>query len=360
VIFLVEENFEKIQNESFYASPPYSYRPSVAEYLSTMHISCRGIIADLMHLDKKGKINIEAYEKDGLVIALKENSDLNDSELFLWNFVMQKIRFAEVSSKNAFIHNASLTTAELGFDSKDKGKTCKITFAEMNSFLAYYENLVLSKIEWKYGSKLPTKLPKGVFGYLAYGFIFSTLLSVASSFISMPLLIIISILLSSFSLGAVNSPQNGIIIMGFYLVYFLLVLFSPFIVLVYLARKKLAKSKLEKKFLFKEIFVDYSKLTIGYLIFAMLLGLLIFIPLLSFAYVIALIIYYYKFGKLGYKFLFWLFETSDSSDNRTEWLKFKNFIFDNSALAEKPLKYYELWGEFYYYALAVGAIKKFD
>ena len=75
---------------------------------------------------------------------------------------------------------------------------------------------------------------------------------------------------------------------------------------------------------------------------------------------LAVVYFYYcsYFGKIAYKFFYWLFETGESAMHRRKWLSFKDFIISYSALIEKPLKYYELWGEFYYYALAVGVIKK--
>ncbi len=76
-------------------------------------------------------------------------------------------------------------------------------------------------------------------------------------------------------------------------------------------------------------------------------------------WLIGWIVYYYFYGKLSFKYLSWLFEKRGAGEHRKEWLEFKNFIYKNSALQNKPLKYYEIWDEFYYYALAVGAIKNY-
>ena len=67
---------------------------------------------------------------------------------------------------------------------------------------------------------------------------------------------------------------------------------------------------------------------------------------------------YFFLGKIGYKYLYWLLETPETTENRKKWLSFKEFVLNYSELENKPLKYYSLWGEFYYYALAVGGIKR--
>ncbi|MEM4598065.1 MAG: hypothetical protein QW400_00020 [Candidatus Diapherotrites archaeon] len=50
-------------------------------------------------------------------------------------------------------------------------------------------------------------------------------------------------------------------------------------------------------------------------------------------------------------------QNREFKEHRNAWLNFKDFVCKYSELEDKSLQYYELWGEFYYYALAVGAIK---
>jgi hypothetical protein len=63
------------------------------------------------------------------------------------------------------------------------------------------------------------------------------------------------------------------------------------------------------------------------------------------------------YGSVFSDYTNWLFEKKEASENRQAWLKFSAFVHKYSELQNKPLKHYGLWGEFYYYALAVGAIK---
>lgn len=123
-------------------------------------------------------------------------------------------------------------------------------------------------------------------------------------------------------------------------------------------------SKLNDLKTFARVFiVRYLKLTIlQYLLF---IGF--FIALLSLFLVVGFVIlplyfiflfnYWYRCALFSCDFYTWLFEKKACEEHRREWLKFKKFVCDYSELENKPVKYYELWGEFYYYALAVGAIK---
>ena len=78
------------KKEKFYTEPPYSYRPSIAQYLTTMDVNRDGFIADILHLDRKKNINIERYEKGRLRMRLLTDRDLNDNEVFLWNFLKER------------------------------------------------------------------------------------------------------------------------------------------------------------------------------------------------------------------------------------------------------------------------------
>jgi hypothetical protein len=372
---VAQDTFEKVQNESFYASPPYAYRPSIVEYLTTMHISRRGIIADFMHLDKKGKINIESYDADGLVITPKDDSDLNDSELFLWNILMRRIRADENAYSNAYPVEEMIHESLHELNKKDKKKVCKITFTEMDHFLPTYETLVLDKIAYKFGSNYPFKQMKGKVWYIGLGFFMHMLFSFVAGFFS----IFLSFFVMYFTL--VLFPNNFMVsLLSNVFLYGLSMFVIPLIIFLY-SRRKLSQSPLEAKFLGKEILLAFLKLE-GFIILLTMVGPGIIAVLLwamnglsyqafatSFAsgvilyvlfYLVSVPIYFYYFGKIMHKWLYWLLETNDTSENRRSWLEFKDFIYQNSALAEKPLKYYELWGEFYYYALSVGAIKKFD
>jgi uncharacterized membrane protein len=53
----------------------------------------------------------------------------------------------------------------------------------------------------------------------------------------------------------------------------------------------------------------------------------------------------------------WFSSTDLSRVHRAKWQEFSRFVQDYSQISKQPLKYHELWGQFYTYALAVGEAK---
>ncbi|HIH21921.1 MAG TPA: DUF2207 domain-containing protein [Candidatus Diapherotrites archaeon] len=330
----------KIENQTFYTEPPFSYRPSVAEFLATMHVTKKGIIADLMHLDRKGKLNIERYFLDGLEIRLKDSSDLNDNEVFLWELLQAKARGGLVSIK----------------------------FSELDYVSGKYESLVLQNTVGKFGSAFPFNPAKIPGGFVIFGFISYTILSIiAFFFITIPLLALFPIMMLV--------PSNEIRT-ALQLMLAAVALLAPFIVVYFISSRKIGDSRIERKFLLKEIVWQIIKIHLlmylTYGLMAVIVLSTLIVPtlissqsslvlgtwILTLTWLAAWVVYSHFFGKIAYRFFYWLFENKETAENRKKWLAFKDFIFDYSQLDEKPLKYYELWGEFYYYALAVGAVKK--
>src|SRR3989344_8155928 len=184
----------KIENQTFYTEPPFSYRPSVAEFLATMHVTKKGMIADLMHLDRKGKLNIERYFLDGLEIRLKDSSDLNDNEVFLWELLQAKARGGLVSIK----------------------------FSELDYVSGKYESLVLQNTIGKFGSAFPFNPAKIPGGFVIFGFITYFILSFISFFIMLPL--------SAFSLIIWMIP-NDLVRTVFSLIFVVIVISIPFVII---------------------------------------------------------------------------------------------------------------------------------
>jgi len=334
------QNNPNLEKEKFFMEPPFSYRPSVAEYLSTFKVTKKGIIADILHLAKKGHLEIRQYFADGFELKLKNNTGLNYNEVFLWQCL----------EKN-----------------KSDGKA-RIFFSDLKKIEKQYETLVVENTASKFGSAFGFK-PKSSIGFIAFGFITAMALSIITSIISAPF--------QMFMILFFVIPNIIVQAMGLVLVFAIL-LAMPFLIIYFISSGKINRSAVEKKFLAKEIIRQIIKLQLLFYAFAILAVLpilaiffvmqttvfiqmqLLAILLISggIAYIAIQALYYYCFGKIAYKFFYWLFETKESAEHRQKWLAFKEFIINYSELEEKPVKYYELWGEFYYYALAVGAIKK--
>ncbi len=335
------EETSNLKNEDFYIEPPFSYRPSVAEYLSTFKVTKKGIIADILHLAKKGKLEVEQYFADGFELKLKNNTDLNYNEVFLWQF----------------------------FEKNKQGENAKVQFSDLDKIVKKYETLVIESTANKFGSAFGFK-PKSSIGFIAFGFIASLALSIISSMVSAPFQILIPFLLFAI--------KDTIAVAIAMLLLLLVMLAVPFLIIYFISLSKINRSTVEKKFLAKEIIWQIIKLQLLFFAFGILVILpiaaifffmqnIVFIQtqllallltLVVIAYLAIQVLYYCYFGKIAYKFFYWLFETKESAEHRQKWLAFKEFIINYSELEEKPVKYFELWGEFYYYALAVGAIKK--
>jgi hypothetical protein len=325
---------QDVEKESFYTSPPYDYRPSIAEYLTTLKVTKNGIIADIMHLDRKKNLYIQEFQNGGLVIQLKNKEGLDYNELFLWDFLEKKAERGIVSVK----------------------------FRELKKLAGKYEQEVVSKASVKFGSRF--KFPKSFFGLMVFGFIINLLWSFINAFISFFISFFMAILF--ISIKPINLSKGYISYLSLFviggLVLFIVLIQTLFVTIISL--RKIYRSKIEKKYLFKQVISGIFKLQACYAIFAfavislfLLLGsggsIIVFL-----LYLFLFPFYFYFIGKLAASFLYWLFETKETEENRIRWLVFKDFIIDNSEIEKKELKYYRMWDAFYYYALAVGAIKK--
>jgi len=320
---------EHLKQESFYTSAPFSYSPSVAEYLTTLKISENGFIADIMHMDKKRKLNITQYLSDGFEIELINDTDIKGNERFIWNYL-----------KSHSIENKA-----------------KITHNEIKKIIKTYENEVLKRMDIQFLQKIPFNPKRTVIGYIIFGVLVSIFFGIITSFVSMPFMAIYFIL--------TLMSTDPFVKMLITLVYYLVIISIPLGVLLFLGLKKLSRSPIEKKYIFKEVIWKFLKLqifTYGLILLLSLSALVgtMFLQIAGFVilvYIGAYVIYYYYFGKIAYTYLAWLNEDGATEQNRQEWLKFKDFVIKNSEVEKKPYKYYELWEEFYYYTLAVGAIK---
>jgi len=321
---------EHLKQESFYTSAPFSYSPSVAEYLTTLKISENGFIADIMHMDKKRKLNITQYLEDGFEIELINDTEIKGNERFIWNYLKSRAT-----------------------DNK-----AKITFSEIKRIKKNYENEVLKRMDLQFLQKIPFKPQRTVMGYIIFGVLTSIFLAIITSFASMPLMAIY------FVMTLISTDPVTKIVLS--ILYYGLVISIPLGILLAMGIKKLSKSPIEKKYIFKEViwkFIKLQCLTYGTVILLGIVSMLslIFLPLIVLAipaYLIFWGVYYYYYGKTAYTYFAWLKEDENTELSRQKWLEFKDFIIKNSEVEKKPYKYYELWEEFYYYALAVGAIKK--
>lgn len=154
----------------------------------------------------------------------------------------------------------------------------------------------------------------------------------------------------------------------------------PALIVLFFSMRKISSDPVEKKFLMREILKQYLKLqafvlglyailfigvaAIGMVFLTSFFGAgydaniaLSIVWICALAYFAGIIYYYHIFGKIAYRFFFWLNENEKTAHERIKWLNFADFVVSHSEVEKKGLKYYELWGEFYYYTLAVGAIK---
>jgi len=301
------------QNENFFIEPPFSYRPSVAQFLSRLKVDRSAFIADILHLDHKKNLNIERYEEDCLTIRLLTTRDLDYAEKFVWDYLWKKsdngiVKFnPKKISRFALMHFSLLVRMK--------------TAEKLNSF----GGLRIMRVEMSNKFYIMQIIGTAVFGFFAlalswfFGFLF------------------IAIGLRKFSNAKSEIRTFFKHFWWRYIKLNLLVyaLFLPFLASI------------------SFVFLLFSLSTnVSFLLVALIqLGFLVlFFPLMLFIL--------YSYGRFSADYLGWLFENPKAAEHRAKWLEFKAFLFDYSELENKPLKYYETWGKFYYYALAVGAIKK--
>jgi len=299
-----EESFKKVEGETFYTSPPYNYRPSIAEYLTQLNVTKKGFIADIMHLDYKGNIKIKSIKDDILQIKLIDNKDLNLTEVFIWNFLL----------------------------SKEKNKEINLDINQIpKSVLSQFSSLVIIKTSQKFNS--------GIFKFNY-----------------------------NLNNEDINQYKNALFVyrisIGIILNFFGFLSFIAFIA----GLSKLSKQKSDTQFFFKKFVWRYFLISLIYFVFLILflivtsdllknLGILILIPLLFVGLI--WLMFFYQYSKIAYDYISWLFESKEAAENRSDWLKFKSFVIKNSEIEKSPIGHYTLWGPFYYYTLAVGGIKKY-
>jgi uncharacterized membrane protein len=63
-------------------------------------------------------------------------------------------------------------------------------------------------------------------------------------------------------------------------------------------------------------------------------------------------------ARLWFKICLRFSPTTKASEHRGKWINFSKFIKDYSEIRNEPIKYHELWGPFYTYALAIGTVKQ--
>ncbi|MCD6247557.1 MAG: DUF2207 domain-containing protein [Candidatus Diapherotrites archaeon] len=331
-----------IKEEEFYIEPPYKYRPSIAQYLTELDVNERAFFADLLHLDRKKNINIERYEKDRLIIRLISDKDLTDSEIYLWQFLK---RFEKKRGKKRGL-------VELRREHITKSTIEYYAFLVRKNYIRkFYLHFTRSfSLIWLFPlfliSKIPTKsenyLPLIKFCYAIFGFI-AGLLNTALFFLFIPCGL----------LKIIRSPAELRTLLRRFVLRYLKITVIFFLVLA--GAWVITNVALFVGSGLSALLEQYSG-TDAAAIFSIVLLLWIFVTSISLILVFA--VFFYFFGVFIVDFITWLFENKRALQHREQWLKFKAFICDYSALEDKPLKYYELWDEFYYYALAVGAIKR--
>jgi hypothetical protein len=301
-----KESYSKIQNESYYTSPPYNYRPSIAEYLSTADVTKKGFIAEIMHMDFKGNIKIVEFNPDFLNIKLLKKDGLDITEIHVWDY----LESIKLSNQIKLYPNKIPRSTISNFSGLVRIKTNQ----KFNSgiFRFNYSN-----------QQDNNQITKSLFAYrIIVGFI-----------------------------------MNFLGFLGF---------FAFIAGMIKLSKQKYDTKFFLKKFVLRYVIINLLYLTYILLISSFFKSILIKnfqIPILFLFGILILfawLIFFYQYSKISFDYLNWLFETKEVSEHRKNWLEFKKFVIDNSEVEKKPLAHYILWGPFYYYTLAVGGIKKIE
>ncbi len=287
-----------------------------------MKLTHEGLIADIMRMDHLGFLSIEQYFPDRFLVKLKqEPTDIIDA--YLYNFL--KTMPAE-------------------------GPYVRVRLADLDKYLSEHEGRVIAEATERFSSPLFLFNPSrfGRLGFILFG------------------------LLSIFLLGFLSIPLNILsmfftIFLGPYAILLSLAVYlsGPAIILLLISLHKLQSNPLQRKYLFNEILLSLLKLELINLFSSVLLLLplalaAVFLPLacLSAVPLFVFILYYYdRFGRICFKFFSWLLEPREAGEHRLAWLNFKDFVIVHSEVEKRPISHYELWGPFYYYALAVGAMQ---
>ncbi len=299
-------------NEKFFIEPPFSYRPSVAQFLSQLKVDRNAFIADILHLDRKKNLNIERYEENCLTIRLLTTRDMDYAERFVWDYLWKKSAGGIVKFNPKKISRFTL----MHFSVLVRMKTAE----KLDSF----GGLRLMKVELSDKFYLVQIIGTVIFGFFAF----------VLAWFFWFLFIAMGLLKFTKSKSEIRTFFKHFLWRYIKLTLSVYFLFSSFLVSIFF------------------VFMLFSLATnVSFLPAFFQLGFLaLFFPLILF------IMYFY--GEFSIDYLGWLFENPRAAEHRAKWLEFKAFISDYSELEKKPLKFYEVWGEFYYYALAVGAIKK--
>ncbi|MFA5855885.1 MAG: hypothetical protein WC867_00880 [Candidatus Pacearchaeota archaeon] len=314
------ESFIKIENESFYTSPPYNYRPSIAEYLTTFKVTSNSFIASVMYLDNHKNLKILKFEKDFFLIKLIDNKNLKQDEIIIWDYL------SSLENNN-----------EIKFYFRNIPKKVLNNFHYVSMYITYNE---LGTEYIKKFNRLPDENIK-------------------------PL----GLNISRIILGVFFSMFNFLGILSFLLLFFGL--------------RKMSEEKKEINFFLKKFIWRYVRINLVYLFFIFLpiifisailndldsstlsyysnfIGNYIFlIPFIFLAIVLLYLFIFYQFCIILYDYICWLYESKEAAEHRRNWLEFKLFVIKQSEIEKSPLSYYKLWGPFYYYTLAVGGIEKY-
>lgn len=326
----------------FYIEPPYDCEPSVAELLSCFSVSKNGIVADVFYLDKLGKVEIDEYFDSSITIRLKNCEGLDDNLLYLWNFMK----------------------------GRSSGGLLRMEFSEFRNIESEYEKLVITEAGRKFGTAIRpgaglASVP--FFGFAFLGFITSTALNML---LAIPVFFLSIMGETMLGLGQPSAQGATNNVTAFEILNWAIYTALCSLLLMALSRRKLSGSPIERKFLYGEIMLSFAKVVglsslYSFLFFAAQGVLGGFGGLAAGGFCIAILlypvfayVYFTALGRIAYKFFYWLSENRESAEHRRKWLEFRQFVVENSEIENLPPKYYELWGEFYYYALAVGAMRK--
>lgn len=280
---------------SYYVEPPYTHPPALVEYITNFQVTWRGILAEILSLDNKGLIEIEQYTETAIILSIKDKKKANEYELKL-------LEYLEGFQRGDKIYFFPFDVAS----NKPLLETySKIAFQYAKQYLGHEEyNIPLASLPSKtfiVTLELFKRLLKA--SYYERDFILKLFITNLKNFleISAPLLFVIAMTLLRLllmwphftSLDIVGAISTSLI-----LAFFATLVASPFL---------------------GDLFETIR-------------------------------------NSLVYSLNF-LNENETARKCRSAWLDFQYSVISYSELEKMPLRYYSLWGPFYYYVLAIGGIK---
>ena len=213
--------------ESFFTQAPYKYRPSIAGYLTNMKVDLNSMIADVLYLDKKNKINITKYNKNEIHFEIKSKADLDYSEDFLISILE---------------HEHQNNTFDLN---------------RLKKHVTVYESSIIKEMQGQFNLNIGLAQMKGLLPHVFLGIAANMVIGWITGMCGIfffPAFFVMS------SFGTYPTTSTFGLPFLLFATMYIGIFLAPYAVISVVVRQKLKKSPLEKKYLFKTFFWELVKL----------------------------------------------------------------------------------------------------